>query len=339
MTGHTNEQMGPGPILQLATGYWASMALLTLNELGVFPALAGDRKGVGDLAEALSVDERALGFLLDTGLQLGLLDLDERGTYGNSPLAETYLVPGKPTYLGGGLKYALDGFQVWGKLPDAIRTGQAQIEVEEYLGEDRERTRRFVYGMHHRGKGMARAIAEVVDLTGRSRLLDIGGGSGVYSELLCKRYPALTATLIDLPGVVAVAREILEAEGVADRVELEAGDYHHTDFGTGYDVAMLNGVLHRETKQDCRELVARAAKALEPGGMLVAADVMLDETGHGPLFPTLFALNMLLTAPGGGAHTVEDHVAWMEAAGLEEVEVITLPPPAYHTVVIGHRRG
>ncbi len=338
MSNDSHTQSGPGGpsprrIMELATGYWASMVLLSLNELGIFTKLSGPGMSAGELAEAAGLDLRAVRFLLDAGVNLGLLER-EGERYTNGPEAETFLVEGKPAFMGGGLKYALDTYPMWGQLPEAIRTGEPQLAASQYLGDDKARTRRFVYAMHHRAKPTALGLGQGIDLSGRRRLLDLGGGSGVYSIMFCRKHPELRATLFDLPGVLEVAAEIVEAEGVTDQVELRPGDYHNDDLGEGiYDAVFLNGMLHRESEVFGRELLDRVHRAMVSGGGVYITDVMLDETGHGPLFSTLFALNMLLSAPGGGAHSTSAQREWLNEAGFTEIEVSPLPQPATHTLI------
>jgi len=100
-----------------------------------------------------------------------------------------------------------------------------------------------------------------------------------------------------LPGVAAVARELVAAAGASDRVVLRDGDYHATDFGAGKDVVLMSGMFHRETAQACRSLIQRAAACLNPGGLLVVSDVFTDPGGARPTFAAMFGLNMMLTAP------------------------------------------
>ena len=62
-------------------------------------------------------------------------------------------------------------------------------------------------------------------------MLDVGGGPGTYSVLLTERFAGLKSEVLELPGVAAVARELVAAAGAADRVTLRDGDYHVADFG------------------------------------------------------------------------------------------------------------
>ncbi len=329
------------PITQMATAYWSSMALLTLNELGAFGAMAPDGATATELAAELSCDERALTLLLNSGVALGLVTKEGVGAEARlsaSPLSDAFLVPGEPAYLGGALKYALDVFSAWGHLPDAVRTGAPQLAEEDYLGGDSDRTERFVRGMHGRAMGSARGIAAGLDLSGRTRLLDVAGGSGAYSILLCGQTPGLAATVCDLPGVLAVSERIIAEAGLAERVDTAAWDLRNGDgLPAGHDTALVSGVLHRLDGDTARGLIRQVHAALAPGGTIALADVMLDDSGAGPPDSALFALNMLLTAPGGGAHRTADHVQWLLDEGFEDAQVRPLPPPTMHTLVVARR--
>jgi cyclopropane fatty-acyl-phospholipid synthase-like methyltransferase len=141
--------------------------------------------------------------------------------------------------------------------------------------------------------------------------------------------------VLELPGVAAVAREIIAAAGAGDRVSLRDGDYHTSDFGHGHDVVLMSGMFHRESPASCRRLIAKARQSLEPGGLLVVSDVFTDAGGCSPPFATLFGLNMALTAPDGTVHADADVANWMRDAGFERIELRALPPPMPHRVVQG----
>jgi cyclopropane fatty-acyl-phospholipid synthase-like methyltransferase len=189
--------------------------------------------------------------------------------------------------------------------------------------------------MHERAQGIARALVTVLDFQGRKSMLDVGGGPGTYSVLLTQRFPGLRSEVIELPGVAAVARELVAAAGASDRVSLRDGDYHTADFGSGKDVVLMSGMFHRESERACRGLILRAAASLEPGGLLVVSDVFTDEGGALPTFAAMFGLNMMLTAPDGGVHADADVRRWMADAGLRDTRTVPLPPPMPHRIVLG----
>jgi predicted O-methyltransferase YrrM len=324
----------PSPVMQLTTAYWGAQTLFTANRLDLFPIIDGGRRTVGDIAAASRTHERPLGLLLKALVALGLLH-ESHGEYGLTPVSEALLVPGGPGYLGNAIRYSDDLYGTWGRLEQALREDLPQLPTAEYTGDDANRTRHFVRGMHDRALGIGNTMIELVDLTGRLKMLDVGGGPGTYSALFARRYPTLHSTVLDLPGVVAIAREIIAEMGMIDRVGVLPGDFNTTAFTEGNDVVLISGVFHRESEQACRTLIDRAFACLQSGGLLVVGDVFTDAGGSGPAFATLFGLNMLLTAPAGGVHADADVARWMEDAGFGSTEILPFPPPMPHRVVLG----
>lgn len=326
----------PGPIVRLSTAYWDSQALLTANRLRVFDVLADGPRSAEQVADTLQLDGRATGLLLRACAGLGLLE-HSAGRFANSPAAAAFLVSRSPAYMGNAIRYSDQLYATWGGLEDALRSGQPVLPAEAYLGDDPVRTRTFVHAMHGRALGIARALVGVLDLEGRRAMLDVGGGPGTYSVLLTERFPGLHSEVLELPGVAAVARELVAMAGASGRVSLRDGDYHSSDFGQGKDVVLMSGMFHRETERSCRNLIERAQGCLVSGGQLVVSDVFTDEGGASPAFAAMFGLNMMLTAPDGGVHSDADVRRWMADCGFGGLRVVALPPPMPHRVVLGEK--
>ena len=329
---------GPDPssIVRLSTAYWESQTLLTANRLRLFDFLADGARSAGAVAEGLALDARSTGLLLRACVGLGFLVESDRG-FENTPTAATFLVSRSPAFMGNVIRYSDQLYDTWARLEDAVRNGRPALPAETYLGDDPARTRAFVLAMHERAQGIARALVSVLDLSGRHSMLDVGGGPGTYSVLLTEKFPGLRSEVLELPGVAAMARELVAAAGAGDRVSLRDGDYHHADFGSGKDVVMMSGMFHRETAQACRGLIERAVACLEPGGLLIVSDVFTDEGGAQPTFAAMFGLNMMLTAADGGVHADADVGRWMKDCGLQDIRIVALPPPMPHRVVQGRK--
>jgi len=330
----TSRGPDPSSIVRLSTAYWESQTLLTANRLKIFDFLADGARSADAVAAGLQLDARSTTLLLRACVGLGFLAELPDG-FENTPVAATFLVSRSPAFMGNVIRYSDQLYSTWGKLEDAVRSGKPALAAATYLGDDAARTRGFVVAMHERALGIARALVSVLDLTGRHSMLDVGGGPGTYSVLLTERFPGLKSEVLELPGVAAVASELVAAAGAAERVVLRDGDYHHADFGSGKDVVLMSGMFHRETAAACRALIQRAADCLDPGGLLIVSDVFTDAGGAQPAFAALFGLNMMLTAPDGGVHADADVQGWMAQAGFTELRTRSLPPPMPHRVVMG----
>jgi ubiquinone/menaquinone biosynthesis C-methylase UbiE len=300
----------------------------------VFRLLAQAPQDAQAIALALGADLRGTRLLLNACVGLGLLQADATG-FRLTDLSGAYLVPDRPGYLGDALGYNDDLYAAWGRLGESVKSGQPVVPAASYTGNDPERTRHFVYGMHNRALGVGRALVTLVDLSACRQLLDVGGGPGTYAALFAQRHPSLTATVLDLPAVAEIGAEIVADMGVAERVRHLPGDYTEADFPDGQDVVLISGVFHRETEASCQALIARARRALAPGGQLIISDVFTDAGGTATPFATLFGLNMLLTADDGGVHADADVAEWLAEAGFDEVTRRAFPPPLPHRVVSG----
>lgn len=327
----------PGPIMRLSTAYWESQVLLTANRIGVFEAVKLGPLSVESIAEKLKTQVEPTRLFLNACVALGLLERANDG-YKNSPMSQVFLVAGTPAYMGNAIRYSDNLYATWGQLEHALHSGLPPMAPETYLGRDSEKTRHFVYGMHNRALGIGRMLLDLVDLTGRTQMLDIGGGPGTYSALFVQRYPQLRSRVLDLPDVVNVAREIVSSMGVNDRIDFIPGDYGQTAYPQNNDVVLISGVFHRENPQDCQNLIARARDALAPGGLLVLSDVFTDAGGIGPTFATLFGVNMMLTASHGGVHADQDVASWLANAGFIDISTKQFAPPMPHRVVAGVKR-
>jgi len=324
----------PSSIVRLSTAYWESQTLLTANRLRLFDALADGARSADEVAAALHLDPRGTALFLRALVGLGFLQ-EQSGRFENSAVAAAFLVTRSPAFMGNVIRYSDQLYGTWGKLEDSLRSGRPALPAEAYLGDDPVRTRSFVQAMHERALGIARGLVSILDLHDRRAMLDVGGGPGTYSVLLTERFPGLRSEVLELPGVAAVARDLVAAAGASDRVTLRDGDYHSAAFGAGKDVVLMSGMFHRETEHACRGLIERAANCLISGGLLVVSDVFADEGGTHPPFAAMFGLNMMLTAPDGGVHADSDVKRWMAEAGFTALCTMALPPPMPHRVVLG----
>jgi len=322
--------MDPNRIVDMASAFYESCVLFAASDLGVFGKLA--ELGEVDLetvVAACGLDRRGGRILLDACVALGLLEKKD-GRYRNSPEAALFLVPGSPADLSGAIRYNRDVFGAWGRLKDMAVTGKPVERPEAHLGEDEERTRTFVLAMHGRALGIGRAVVPLLDLSKSRKVLDVGGGPGTYSFLIAQAHPGIECTVIDLPGVVKTAAELIGQAGMSGRVKTLAGDYHAVPFPDANDAVLFFGVLHQERPEAIRDLLRRAYEALAPGGLVYVLDMMTDATRARPKFSALFSVNMALTTDNGWVFSEDDLEGWLAEAGFRDFSSRPLPPPMPH---------
>lgn len=327
----------PTRIMDMASAFYRSQVLFAASDLNIFGALA--ERGTAsaeELAEGLGVSRRGLRLLLDACVAVGLLTKAD-DAYANSAEAGAFLVPGAPGDLTRAIRYNRDVYAAWGKLPELVRTGRPVEQPQTHLGGDADRTRTFVESMHARARAIGRAVVPLLDLGGNRQVLDVGGGPGTYSVLLAERFPQLRCTVLDLPGVVAVAKELIAEQGAAGRVETVAGDYRTDPLPGGNDAILLFGMLHQESPESVLALLRKCRRALNPGGTVYAMDIMTDHTHAHPEFSALFAVNMALTTHDGWVFSDRELEGWMSEAGFADFAVQPLPSPMPHWLAKARR--
>jgi len=324
------EKMNPSRIIDMASSFYDSCVLFAASDAGVFTKLAELKNANAEtIARECGLNSRGAKLLLNACAALGLLN--KAGPhYSNTTETAAFLVPGSPADLSKAIRYNRDVYSAWGRLAEMVKTGRPVERPQIHLGEDKDRTRNFVLSMHGRAMGIGRAVVPLLDLKGRKKLFDVGGGPGTYSSLIAKANPEIECSVLDLPEIVKIAAELIQSEGLQNRVRTIAGDYHTTPFPKGNDVIIFFGVLHQESPESISDLFRRAYDALVPGGKVFVLDMMTDASHAQPKFSALFAVNMALTTENGWVFSDEEAGNWLTSAGFADFQCRPLPPPMPH---------
>ena len=317
----------PQQLLALSDSYWQAAALHAGVELDLFTLLDGAVLMPGELGSRSGCDSRALGMLLDALAALGLL-LKSPAGYTATPAAQRWLSRSSADYQGYIIRHHHHLMASWSQLPAAVRSGQP---VREHFAVGEEEWREaFLLGMFNLAAARAPQVAATLDLGGRRHLLDLGGGPGTYACHFCLANPGLQATVFDLPTSQEFAERTRVRYGVEARVAFAPGNFLQDSIPGRYEVAWLSHILHGEGPAECAQILAAAVAALEPGGLLLVQEFILDDDGPGPLFPALFSLNMLLGTDRGQAYRESELRGMLEQSGLRGIRRLhrDLPGPA-----------
>jgi predicted O-methyltransferase YrrM len=300
-----------------------------------------------ELRGDLGLAERPAVVLLTALRAMGLLAADARGRLDLTPLAREHLAPGGPFDVSDYVGLAADSPGVR-ELVERLRTnrpagardekGAAFIYREgiESAMEREATARHLTLALAGRAKNVAPLLAARVPLGGARRLLDVGGGTGIYSVACLQKNPQLRAVAWDRPEVLKVAREFAAAYGVADRLECRPGDMFRDPVPDGCDVMLLSNVLHDWDVPECRALVGRCAEALPGGGRLLVHDVFLNDALDGPLPIALYSA-ALFALTEGRAYSAAEYRQWLTEAGLTPGAVV--PTLIHCGVLTGQRPG
>ena len=312
--------------------YWETKILLTAIKLDLFSALDGRSDYPSELAQRVSLDERALSLVLHALAAMRILTKHE-GRFANTGVARKHLVKVSPDYVGHLLVLHDSEWVNWGKLEETIRTGVSPVR-RHVFETDPEMGANVLAVLDRIGRGSGGNLAKFLQLDGVERMLDVGGGAGTNAIAFCREYPHLKATVFDLPSTLRVTERSIKEAGLDDRIAVMPGNFNTDSFGGLYDLVLLSDVLHYQDAQTNAGLVRKACAHLTDTGRLVIKDRFLDPDRTSPAWTTAFAVHILVNTEEGACFTTQEAMDWMTRAGF--ASVTELEPRA---IVQGIKRG
>tara|TARA_B100000470_G_scaffold218645_1_gene204376 strand:+ start:42 stop:1055 length:1014 start_codon:yes stop_codon:yes gene_type:complete len=315
-----NQKTDTVRLQSMARAFISSTSLFAAIDLELFTAVANGASTPKAFAMHAGISELNADRLMTMCSANGLLEWHGDG-YVNASDVQRYLVQGEPRYAGAWLTFMRPGYERWAKLTDFLKSEEpAQITPGSVVNMTVEKAREYHEATSSVGFGAGRRFVREVDLSGRSKLMDIGGGSGAYSIVAVEQHPQLHAVVFDLPAVVEVTREFIVRAGVSDRVSAQAGDFTRDDLPNGCDVAVMASNLPMYGREIIQSVIDKAFNALEPGGEMHLIGEMLDDDRMGPADAAIWGLAEALANSTGLAHTRSECVGYFENALFVDVQ-------------------
>ena len=322
----------PHPLLQIATGFWASRALYIAAKLGIADRLAGGPESAEGLASACGVHAGSLRRVLRALASLGVFAEDAQGRFIQTPLSlglrsgaagslrEFVVMLGEP-----------ESWLAWGDVMHSVRTGQSAFEhvfgapLFDHMAGHPDAARTFDAAMAERGTAENEAVLAAWDFPQTGRVVDVGGGTGTLLAAVLRSRDGLNGTLFDVAHVVDRARTMVDAQGLARRWQGVAGDFFTDPLPAGADLYLLKKVIHDWDDTQAVAILQACARAMSPASRLLLIEPAIAPDNE-PSFAKLLDLFMLVW-PGGRERTVPEHAHIIAAAGLElRRNVVTRSP-------------
>ena len=306
-------------VADLLMAPWTVQVVFTAVRLNLFTILAERTMTVEEIASQCGATPNRLESLLNVCASMGLVVLEE-GKYFNSHFSRIHLVEGEPRYVGDFIKHQHDIANKWDGLLTAV-AGKASPEADQATDAAFHKT--FIKAMNNLGMlGEAEALRNVVDLDGCQEMVDVGGGSGLYSVILCQKHPELRSTILDRRETLSITKDMIAGYKEAQRITLREADYTRDDFGEEVDVVLLSDVIYDESK--AAPVLKKAWNCLRGNGILVVRGYYSDPAKSNPLFGALFVLNMLLFDPESKTMTISSLEKQIREVGFTITRVAPL---------------
>ncbi len=320
-------------VFDLIDAYITSAALGAAMELGLFWLLADQPLNAADVAQALGIPINRCRYWLQVLSHIGLLEQVAQG-YAPSSTARTAILDAYsqqtwaflaqearlqfPIILDLALRIRERG-SVW------AAQGLTAPDYFAQIVESPERARAFTRMLYEIHLPYADELANSLDMSGVERLMDLGGGSGVVSLALLRRYPHLTAVVVDIPNVCAAGREIAaEVAGenwLEKRIAYHAADFLQDELPSGLDM-----VLECDAGPYSEALFRKIRASLNPGGRLVVVGHFVPAEGMAPPSCLFWAFEGAMENPNFTYTTAAEIQARLMRAGFQVLSERTLLP-------------
>jgi acetylserotonin N-methyltransferase len=296
------------------------------------------------LSNELKANPDALERLLNACVGLQLLRHMADG-YANTPVATTYLCQNSPQRLTGYINYSNEvTWRLWTHLEDAVREGTPRWKqtfgwdgpLFSNFFQTEQAKREFLMGMHGLGLLSSPHVVAAFDLSRYRRLVDLGGATGHLAVAACQRHAGLRAIVFDLPAALPLAREIVGASPVADRISFAAGDFF-SDALPEADLFALGRILHDWTEEKILLLLRRIFDRLPPNGAVLLAEKLLLDDKSGPHGAHMQDLNMLACTEAK-ERTLAEYEALLQHVGFAEVAGCRTASPLDAVMAVKPRR-
>lgn len=319
-------------------GLYQLPAVSVALELEIFESLQRPADTAA-LAQQTGFSVRGLKALLGMLKCLRLVDRRD-GNWQLNHLSRAYMLKESPFFWGPFFAYMAASLPFHALLRDNVKgvgTGEGrpvQGWEEGNIGDTLARS--LTDFMHCHSIAPAVGLAKTCDFSGVKRLLDVGGGSGCYAFSLALENPQMRATVMDLPTICKVAGDYIERAGVAERVDTRVVDMFREEWPKGYDCHFFANVFHDWSLETCAELARASYKSLEPGGRICLQEMLLDDSGDGPIQPIAFSVLMGLGTKGQ-QFTLAELKEILEGAGFTSIGAER--SYGYYSLVTGHKPG
>ena len=324
----------PGKLIELSGSYWQVFTLHTGVKLDLFTLLGNGSMDAEEVAAKAGADVRGTKLMLNALSAMGLLKKDE-DVYENRSSARKFLDRNSEFYIGHMIMHHHYLVDSWAQMDRAVRSGKPVSNRTAPREDENQRREAFLMGMYNIASQQAPQIAAEIDLGGRKRLLDLGGGPGTYAIGFCSRNPKLEAVIYDLPTTQPYAEKTVAQHGLSSRISFSPGNYTKEDIGGRFDVVWLSHILHSEGPKTCEQIISKVVRTLEPGGIILIHDFILLDSMDGPLFPALFALNMLQATPEGQSYSQGQITQMLQKAGVSSIERLAYAGPTDSGIMMG----
>jgi hypothetical protein len=307
----------------LARGYQESLLVYNAYKIGIFEVLGNNAKDIASIAQELGCLPERLGYLLNVLVPMGLIEKRD-GRYCNSSIVQTFLLSNSRFYQGDLLELQLSPKrrQQWDRIDEWLR-GESSGTVRK-SEPDEVFNPSFIRAMAQgalSNEAFKETIIQIANhqcFQAARRLLDLGGGHGLYAIALKQIRPELDVVVYDLPHVGQVAEEY--SRQYDTEVSFVPGNFYKDDLPMKQDIILAFDILYPAPGPQKKMVIEKMYNALNPEGYLLLKQLFLDDTRTKPKGAAFFSLCLSLGNFMSHVSTVQEAEEMFNDTGFQIVD-------------------
>jgi len=278
--------------IDLQTAFMISRCVVAAEKLQVFRRLHGKKLSAAAIGRMIGVRGWRAEAFLAALVSVGLLKKTGK-LYSNTALTNKYYVRERSIFCTRLFsEECRREYQAFSVLEEMLTTEQSYasilgIDSRDYIEEMKRNPQwahDFTHMLYYHHLPHAKALAENLDLSNYRSVLDVGGGSGVMSMALVRRYKHLKACVLDIEPVIHVAKKIIRRERLTRRIGTMIGDMTKHIPG-GYDAVMFC-----DAEIGDGSTLKLAYESLPQGGLVVLVEDFSSDDWTVPLYRLMWQL-------------------------------------------------
>ena len=320
--------------------YHDSVAFLLSNQLGIPVFMANESKTPTDVANEFNLSVRAASALLVTLCRMDVVEIAKDSDYSVDDIVYR-LTPSAKTFLADRNELAcvspfVDTFTTNFISPDALLESSLPADekkdiMSEHLEQDDEtvanNARHFMAHMNAQSYCCAKALPKALDLESVNKpktLLDVGGGSAIYTIEAIQSNPNMKGIVFELPAIKPITQEYIDKAKLTDRVSVSTGDFFKDPLPDSVDYVLFSNIFHDWPDEINMNLIQKAYDSLNPGGKIVVSELLLADDVVSST-PAATSMNVImLPYTKGRQYRPKELFCRLEKVGFTDPEVINL---------------
>lgn len=288
----------PSQLFKMRRAVMAHRLLMAGIQLNIFDCLT-EPKTSDQVMQQIGGHPRNTMLFLNGLVACGLIEKKE-GLYRNLPVADAFLCRDAPVYLGEAFEFQDKMMEAMlHDLPGLVRQGPPERTGNSNIGSEKRWSKLSEVLANTAKSGAARQaaalVAELPEFPGFKKMLDLGGGPGIFCIAMVENHPEMKGVVFDREPVTRIAADHIKKAGMEERISLLSGDFNCDSIGSGYDFIWASSTLNFAGEK-LKDVAQKVYEALNPGGVFISFAEGISQDGTNPASYVLGTIAGFLTS-------------------------------------------